>query len=265
MTRYFFHIAYQGTHFRGWQWQSNVSSVQELIELRLAQAIKLEKITIIGCGRTDAGVHANQYFFHADIKTIPDDLKHRLNKLLPKSIVIYEIIPIKEKIHARFDATLRQYDFFAHTSKDPFLFGLSSLFETKKLNLEKMKKAVEIIGMQENFRAFCKSPDKHNTTICRIYSVKLFIDKSGKKIRFQITANRFLKGMIRILMQKILEIGSGTFTLEAFDNCFASNTAAKKTKSALPDGLYLSKVEYSSLKREPMPVSPLFEIEWLEI
>src|SRR5882757_6724738 len=143
--RHFFHIAYQGQHYNGWQKQPGAISVQEVIEKALFKIFKIP-IPIIGCGRTDAHVHASQFFFHADIEDEFDfDLLYRLNKALPQNIAIFDIIKMDGLQHARFDAVQRKYDYFIHTYKDPFLSNQSSFYLQPKLDLHKMKAAVNLL------------------------------------------------------------------------------------------------------------------------
>src|SRR6187549_1956414 len=126
--RYFFHIGYNGFQYRGWQRQPNIPNIQEVLENAISKILKVET-TIMGCGRTDSQVHASQFFFHLDVMEPWDfDLLFRLNKVLPSDIAIFEIIPMADNQHARFDANLRTYDYFIHTYKDPFLSQLSSLY-----------------------------------------------------------------------------------------------------------------------------------------
>jgi tRNA pseudouridine38-40 synthase len=266
VTRYFFHIAYRGTSYRGWQRQPNVRSVQEILEKYLARTLKKEGISIIGCGRTDAGVHASQFIFHFDLESLPERLLYKLNKQLPHDIVIIEIKAVDKKRHARFGATQRTYDYFWHHTKDPFLVGLSSHCDySTPLDLTKMKAAIQYMAKQSDFQAFCKSPDKHNTTICRIDSIRFFQDESGQHFRIQIKANRFLRGMIRILVHKVLEIGEGYRTLEQLTTAFETNKAHEKLKSAPADGLYLSGIEYPNLQLNHQTIFPIFSLNWKEI
>lgn len=249
--RYFFHIAYHGFAYRGWQRQPEIPSVQEVLENAFEKLLK-EKTTVYGCGRTDAKVSASQYFFHIDtLKEWNYDLVFRLNKVLPDDIAIFDIIPVNNDQHARFDASSRTYDYFIHTIKDPFLSEMSSLYLVKDLDVIQMKKAVELLPKYDNYYAFCKSPDKHNHTICNVTSAKLFVEAKGEKIRFQITANRFLKCMIRMLMGKILEIGRRESTVEEFEHSLKTQQAPKLLLPAHPQGLYLSKVTYPFLDIEP--------------
>jgi tRNA pseudouridine38-40 synthase len=245
--KYFFHIAYHGHAYRGWQRQLDSVSVQEVIEDALERVLK-EKLTAFGCGRTDAMVSASQYFFHIETLQQWDfDLVFRLNKVLPDDIAIFDIIPFEEDHHARYDATSRSYDYYIHTYKDPFLNEFSSMYMVNDFDLERMKAAAAMLTKYDNYHAFCKSPEKHNHTICNVTHAALFHNKEGNRIRFSITANRFLKSMIRMLMGKIIEIGKGESSLEEFEQMLKTQVNNKFVIPAHPQGLYLSKVTYPFL------------------
>lgn len=253
--KHFFHIAYKGNRYHGWQRQPNVLNVQEVIETAIGKILKTP-VTIMGCGRTDAQVHATQFFFHLEVDKGWDfDLLYRLNKLLPPDIAVFEIIPVKESQHARFDAMQRTYDYFIHTYKDPFLSERSALYMERNLNLEEMKKGAELFMQHKDFKAFCKSPAKYKHTICHISSSILFRDASGDKIRFQISANRFLSSMVRTMVGALLEIGRGKFTVEELEKCIIAKELPEFIKPAYPQGLYLSKVTYRYLD---IPARPEF-------
>jgi tRNA pseudouridine38-40 synthase len=158
---------------------------------------------------------------------------------------------MEQSAHARFDATARTYDYFIHTYKDPFLSEMSSLYLMKDLNLNEMKRAIALLTEYTNFHAFCRSPEKHNSTVCKVTSAKLYTDVNGDKFRFQITANRFLKGMIRIIVGKLLEIGKGEFTVDEFEHALKTQEEMRLIIPAHPQGLYLSKVTYPSLDLPP--------------
>jgi len=190
--RYFFHIAYHGTKYNGWQKHPGARTVQDVLETALGKLLK-KPVAINGCGRTDAGVHASQYFFHTDIEEEWDfDLFFRLNKILPDDIAIFEIIPMQGQPHARFDAIQRAYDYYIHTYKDPFLGGFSSLYPCRDLDLDKMKAAVALLPQYTDYRGLCKCPDRIEHTVCYVSSAALFADANGDKLRFHISANRFL-------------------------------------------------------------------------
>jgi len=266
LTRYFFHIAYSGKNYRGWQRQPVVLSVQEVLETQLAAVLKLPSITIIGCGRTDAGVHASQFFFHTDLATPPrENLRFILNKTLPPAISVFDIIPTAHNLHARFDAQERTYDYFIHTEKDPFIDEMSALYIDKNLDLVTMKKAVDLLPQYDDYAGFCKQPHLHNTTICRVSKATLFQTKDKKKLRFQIVANRFLRGQIRIIVQKLLEIGVGKFSLEAFEACLINKERPELIPPAHPQGLFLSKVSYPGLELPNKATFTLDEEDWEEV
>ncbi len=244
--RYFFHIAYKGTQYRGWQRQPNAISVQEVLENEINRILKLNTY-IVGCGRTDAEVHASQFFFHLDVKKEWDfDLKFRLNKALPPDIAIYDIIPVADRANARFDAIQRTYDYFIHTEKRPFLCQTSACYQAD-MDVERMRRAAHLLMKYQDYKAFCKTPDKHNTTICNIMNTDLFVKNEGKQIQFQITANRFLRGMIRIIVARLIAVGKGNISLEEFEGYLSATKTPKFTNFAYPQGLYLSKVVYPYL------------------
>ena len=249
--RYFFHIGFKGYNYRGWQRQPKAINVQQVIEEALSQILKIP-ISIMGCGRTDAQVNASQFFFHADIEKEWDyDLLFRINKTLPDDIAVFEIIPVADNKHARFDATMRTYDYFIHTYKDPFLNSVSSLYLERNLNLQKMKEAVSLLPTYHDYRAFCKTPDIYRTTICKVTSATLFSDASGDKFRFQISADRFLGKMIRIIVGKLLVIGRGELSVEEFESYLISKKTPETFEPAYPQGLYLAKVTYPYLDIPP--------------
>lgn len=238
-------------HYKGWQRQAGVFNVQGVLEHALTQILKTP-VSIIGCGRTDAHVHASQFFFHMDIEEPWDfDLMFRLNKLLPGNIAIFDILPMDAQQHARFDAVLRAYDYFIHTYKDPFLNGLSSYYLLDGLDLDRMKQAAALLPDYKNYRAFCTHPDKYEHTICNVMSASLSTDASGDKLRFQITSNRFLGKMIRIIMGQLLKIGKGILSVDEFESYLIENRTPLLITPAHPQGLYLSKVTYPYLNLPP--------------
>jgi tRNA pseudouridine38-40 synthase len=254
--RYFLHISYNGFNYRGYQKQDGVSSVQETIENALSHILK-EAIVIVGCGRTDAQVHATQFFAHMDTEISWDfDLAYRLNQLLPINIVIYDIIKVASNQHARFDASQRTYDYYIHTEKNPFLDETSYFYPCKNLNIDNMNSAVSALLKYQDFQAFCKTPEHNQSTICLISSAKLFINQNGNQLQFQISANRFLRGMIRVIVQKLLEIGTGEKTVEEFESLLIKNETPQIKSIAAPYGLYLSKVTYPFLNIESRATPP---------
>ncbi len=249
--RYFFHIGYLGTNYRGWQRQTKAVNAQEVVETALSQIFKKE-IVITGCGRTDAGVHASQFFFHVDLmKSWDFDLLFRINKVLPDDIAVFEILPFEGEPHARFDAVSRTYDYFIHTYKDPFLHSLSSYYPEKNLDLDKMRTAASLLLRYNDYATFCKSPASYRTTICHVTAANLFVDPSGDRLRFSISANRFLSKMVRVIVGKLLSIGRGELTLDMFESYLATKQSLGEIEPAYPQGLYLSRVTYPFLDIAP--------------
>lgn len=245
--RYFFHIGYNGFQYQGWQKLPQANSIQAIIEEQLSQILKTE-IAIIGCGRTDAQVHASQFFFHADTgQTWDYDLVFRLNKNLPDDIAVFDVLPMEGLPHARLDAVSRTYNYFIHTHKDPFLSTISALYPGRQLNLEEMKKAVSLLPKYNEYRAFCRNTSGHRTTICTVTSANLYRNERGDNIRFEISANRFLNGMIRIIVQKLLQVGSGKLGVAEFEHQLITGES-DVTKGAYPQGLHLSQVKYPFLE-----------------
>lgn len=245
--RYFFHIAYNGFAYQGWQKLPQANSIQEAIETHLSRILKRET-TINGCGRTDSQVHASQYFFHVDLDSEwNDELTFRLNKNLPTDIAAFEVIPMNGEQHARLDAIERTYNYFIHTYDDPFLGTISSPYPERNLKVDEMKKAVMLLPKYNDYRSFCRKLSDQRTTICNIVSANLYVDRNGDNIRFEITANRFLNGMIRMIVQRLLMIGRGELSVDQFEAILNSKEPVDLFRIAYPQGLYLSKVKYPFL------------------
>ena len=249
--RFFFHVAYNGSNFSGWQYQPNSFSIQEVLEEKFYKIFK-RKITVFGCGRTDKGVHASQYFFHIEIiEDLPIDFEFIFKKHLPPSITLFEIIPLKEDQHCRFDALTRTYDYFMHLKSDPYLDNYSTLITSGEgLDFDKMKIAADLVKEYHDFRGLCLQPNSHNNTLCKIVKSKLYIDVKENRLRFSISSNRFLKGMIRVLVSNLIKVGDNSLSLNQFKNYLNNAEISISHKPAPPNGLYLSRVEYQYLKRE---------------
>ena len=218
-------------------------TIQETIELAFAKIYQRE-IAIITCGRTDKGVHARQFYFHLDLEENDlERLKYRLNRMLPSDIMTRSIKTVDDKFHARFSASSRTYQYFFHRHKDPFLQGLSTWIEPE-LDMEAIRSGLKLLGNYEDFRSFCKTPDRHNTTICTIHDFSLKTDLGNERFMIEIKANRFLKSMMRILACRLIELGSGSISLHAFEDLLKKPRSIDNLQAMGPDGLYLHKLEY---------------------
>lgn len=250
---YFLHIGYDGSNYHGWQWQSNMTTVQGTIENALERIFKT-KITVYGCGRTDAGVHASQYFLHIELENAIDyDLKFRLNKNLPDDIAVFDVLKMEDKQHARYDAILRTYDYFIHLYKDPILNKYSSYYEIDDLNFDAIQKAAAMFSKFDDFKAVCRKPHLYKHTLCTITEAKLFVDNDKQRLRFTITGNRFLRGMVRLSVTFLLRVGTGELTLEEFEHIMINKIDVPEKAPALPNGLFLSRIEYPYLKLDSKP------------
>ena len=234
-------ISYKGSSFNGWQIQPNGVTVQEEIEKTLSIILQSE-IGIVGSGRTDAGVHATQQIAHFDSDKIePDQLAFKLNSFLREDIAVNAIRPVKEDVSARFDASSRMYHYHLHRVKNPFKRGLSYLFKPD-LAIDKINSACEIIKNWQNFECFSKVHTEVNHFNCEIFEAKW--ELHGQEHLFIISANRFLRGMVRAVVGTLIDVGTGKTSLEDLKRILESNDRSKAGRAVPADGLYLQKVVY---------------------
>jgi tRNA pseudouridine38-40 synthase len=247
--RYFIHLGFDGTNYSGWQKQENtLNTVQEVIEQTLAKIFR-KSVTVYGCGRTDAGVHASQYVIHIHLDEVPlFDLKFRLNKNLPDDIAVFEIITVADDQHCRYDAVARTYDYFLHWKKDPALIRYSAFYDDLKLDFDLMQKAAALILETKDFKPMCKHPNFYKNTLCKVTKCELFVNEAQGRLRFSITSDRFLRGMIRFCIFFLLKVGSGKMTLAEFEDILKQKKELIQKQPALPNGLFLSRVEYPFLE-----------------
>lgn len=240
--RYFLEIAYRGTSYVGWQVQPNGISVQQKIDEALSTILR-DDIHCIGCGRTDAGVHASQFFLHFDTQvTLPENFSLRLNQFLPAGIAVKRHIPVHEKAHARFDATMRAYEYTFTFQKNPFGNDLMVYRHFKDLDFELMQQACAIIKKYNDFASFCKSNQGSKTTIVNI--VDCYWKDDGERKVLYISADRFLRGMVRLIVGAMIQIGKHKMTLEEFDAGIKNKERFKYALSAPAHGLFLIRVDY---------------------
>jgi len=240
--RFFFEIAYHGSHYAGWQSQKNAVGVQEIVESSLSKILR-EDVKIVGSGRTDTGVHCKQQFFHVDITASfrYDDLQHRLNAFLPRDIVINSIQPVKPDAHARYHATERSYEYHITKTKNPFLDKLALHF-FKPVDVARMNKAADLLLGEHDFESFSKVKTDVNHFRCTIK--KASWKEEGDLLIFYITANRFLRGMVRAITGTLLDVGTGKITISEFQHIMVSRDRKKAGMNVDPHGLYLTRVKY---------------------
>lgn len=239
-------VAYNGTPYSGWQVQPNVPSVQAHINKALS-LITREQIHVVGCGRTDAKVHAKKYFLHFDMKGEPEErLVFKLNRFLGDDIAVRRIMLMPDSAHSRYDATARTYNYHIHLKEDPFLQGLS-YFHFKKVNIELMMQACGLLLEYKDFAPLSKFNADNKTTLCDIKDAFWEYDAENERLMFSITANRFLWNMVRLTVGAMLLIGEGKLSLEEFDSTMRNGGSFKYLKPAPPQGLYLVDVKYPYL------------------
>lgn len=240
--RYFIKLAYNGTAYHGWQIQPNAASVQETLNKAFSVLLNSE-INLMGAGRTDTGVHAREMYAHFDFENPFDipKLVHKLNSFLPKDIVIYQIFPVDSEAHTRFDATKRTYEYHIHLFKDAFLQEQSWHF-TQDLDVNLMNEAAGLLFNHTDFQSFSKVNTDVNTFDCTIFEA--YWTKERNKLIFTISANRFLRNMVRSIVGTLVNVGLHKITLTDFNTIIESKNRNKAGFSVPAHGLYLTKIEY---------------------
>ena len=240
--RYFIEFAYNGKNYHGWQYQPNSITVQEVLNKALSTLLKKE-IDVVGAGRTDTGVHAKQMYAHFDYDNIPDTayLTQKLNSFLPKDIVVYRLIPLHDDAHARFDASSRTYEYHIHTFKDAFI-NEGSWFHFHPLDVNKMNEAAKILFEYNDFKCFSKTHTDVKTYKCVIKEA--YWKQEGNQLIFTVSADRFLRNMVRAIVGTLVNVGLGKITIQDFRDIIESRDRNRAGFSVPAHGLYLTKVIY---------------------
>lgn len=243
VLRFFLELSYKGTSYHGWQRQPNAVSVQQVLEEALSTLLGVE-IQIVGAGRTDTGVHAKQMFAHLDADISIDaakELAHRLNRFLPEAIAIHGIHAVTADAHARFDATSRSYEYHITTQKNPFNSEFAYAFNTP-LDIDAMNTAATLLLKHTNFKCFSRSKTDVKTYDCEI--TKAFWEQQQSGLIFHISANRFLRNMVRAVVGTLLDVGTGKLSLSGFQAVLDSQDRTKAGSSAPAHGLFLTEIRY---------------------
>ena len=244
MNRYFIFFAYDGTHYHGWQIQPNANTVQQELQRALSLVLR-QDIALVGAGRTDTGVHARKMAAHFDWdgqELDTQQVAYRLNRILPRDIAVRDVRLVPQDYHARFSATSRTYHYYIHTQKDPFERHYS-LQTNYPLDFEKMNRAAQHFLQNDDYTAFCKSGGDNKTTICHVTKA-LWIQTSPTTWYFEITANRFLRNMVRAVVGTLIDLGRGKITEQQFDNILQNGTRSDAGESMPGNALFLEDVEY---------------------
>lgn len=244
MQRYFIYLSYDGTRYHGWQIQPNGISVQEVLQNCLSTLLR-QNIEVTGAGRTDAGVHARLMVAHFDIDDAAletGQLAYRLNRILPQDIAVYRLKPVSQDMHARFSATSRTYHYYIHTRKNPFERHYSC-YLGYQLDFQLMNKAAAWLCTIEDFKAFCKAGADVKTTLCHV-TISRWVKTSDTTWYFEITANRFLRNMVRAVVGTLVDVGRGKISIEEFKKIVTSGTRSDAGESMPGNALFLEDIQY---------------------
>lgn len=245
MQRYFIQLSYDGTAYHGWQIQENTfRTIQQVINEMLSRLLN-EPVFITGCGRTDTGVHAKQYYAHFDCtKDLKDDEAKwifKFNHALPPDIAIQKIIRVEANANARFDAVARTYEYHIHRKKNPFLVN-RSYYMYFDLDVEKMNEAAKVLFEYIDFSSFAKSNTQNFTNNCKIYKADWCIKE--EQLIFTISADRFLRNMVRAIVGTLINVGKGKISLDEFKMIIEKKNRSSAGLSVPACGLYLTNITY---------------------
>lgn len=253
--RYFIHLAYEGTNYHGWQKQVNGVSVQEKLNFSVS-CILNEHIVTMGCGRTDAGVHATDFYAHFDTdKELDEKFTFRLNSVLPKDIRVFKVFLVTQNAHARFHAKSRTYEYFIHQHENGFIRNFSTKIHNREMDWDLVIEATKLIPTFKDFTSLCRASEDFSTNLCNVTEARW--DKiirpavagagTDEFMRFTITSNRFLRGMVRKIVGALILIGRHRLTIEDFQKTVEAKEQFKFALTSPPQGLYLTKVRYPNI------------------
>lgn len=242
--RYLIHLAYNGTNYCGWQTQPNLPTVQQTIESALTTLLRTP-VAIVGCGRTDTGVHASDFYAHFDLDgPLADNLVFKLNSYLPPDIAIFSIDPVADNFHARFSAAARTYKYYASCARLPFSQGLYCRIYFNP-DIDAMNAAAAALMQYDDFTSFAKLHTDNKTNICHLTDAHW--NREGEMLVFTITANRFLRNMVRSVTGTLLDVGRGKLTIDGLRQIVEKKNRCAAGVSMPAQGLFLTKVDYPEL------------------
>ncbi|MBO5186109.1 MAG: tRNA pseudouridine(38-40) synthase TruA [Prevotella sp.] len=241
--RYFITFCYDGTNYHGWQIQPNGNTVQAELQRALSVLLRQE-ITVVGAGRTDTGVHARLMTAHFDYGQCLDcaQTAYKLNRILPVDISVSDMKPVEDDMHARFSALSRTYHYYIHTAKNPFLRTYSCEIHYN-LDFDLMNEAAAILTEYDDFEAFCKSHSDVKTTLCNVKSAG-WHRLSPTAWYFEITANRFLRNMVRAVVGTLIDVGRHRLTIEEFRGVIEGRRRTEAGESMPGHALFLEDIKY---------------------
>ncbi|TXD53879.1 MULTISPECIES: tRNA pseudouridine(38-40) synthase TruA [unclassified Polaribacter] len=240
--RYFIELSYNGKKYHGWQIQPDVISVQEKLNKAISTILQ-EDIQVVGAGRTDTGVHASQMFAHFDTKKeLKDEIVFKLNSILPNDISVYKVFLVHDDKHVRFDATSRSYQYKIWLGRNPFLLDFSWQVHSQRPNVTLMNAAAELLLEYEDFQCFSKVKTEVYTFNCTI--TQAFWEQKEDELIFYISANRFLRNMVRAIVGTLIDVGLGRITKEDFRKIIESKNRSNAGLSVPAKGLFLTAIKY---------------------
>ncbi|MBO7470396.1 MAG: tRNA pseudouridine(38-40) synthase TruA [Bacteroidaceae bacterium] len=241
--RFFITLSYDGTRYHGWQIQPNGDSVQQCMQEALSTLLR-KPVEVVGAGRTDTGVHARMMVAHFDWEEPLDgkQLAYKLNKLLPGDIAVQEVRQVEDDMHARFSATSRTYHYYIHTRKDPFLQAYSWQIPFA-LDFEKMNEAAKVLLEYEDFTSFSKVNTDTKTNLCDLKEA-YWEEVAAWQWRFTITANRFLRNMVRAIVGTLVEVGRGRTSIEEMRQIIEAKDRCQAGESVPGKALFLVDIKY---------------------
>jgi tRNA pseudouridine38-40 synthase len=247
LARFLIELSYKGTPYNGWQIQLNTNNtIQRVVNEKISVLLQ-EEIMVTAAGRTDAGVHAQQNFAHFNSKKeIPPDFVHRLNFMLPNDIAAKKIFEVPESFNARFDALKRTYEYIIAYGKSALEYDLMCYYPYEKLDTKKLNEVASFLKMQTDFSAFSKRKTQVKTNLCKIFEAEWNFDGKKNEHHFVISADRFLRGMVRGIVGTSIRFARGKLSVDGLKKIIESKQPHKTDFSAPAQGLRLMKVEYAS-------------------
>lgn len=240
--RYFIELSYKGTNYHGWQIQPEANSIQAEINKAIATILQKE-VNVVGAGRTDAGVHASQMYAHFDTEIkLNSDFVYKFNSILPNDIVIHSLSKVADEAHARFDAVSRSYEYRIWLGRNPFLLETTWQLHQQKLDVDLMNEAAKVLLEYTDFECFSKVKTDVKTFDCTVTNAEW--KQEGQNLTFYISANRFLRNMVRAIVGTLIDVGLGKKTVEDFKKIIKSKKRSEAGLSVPAQGLFLTEVKY---------------------
>ena len=240
--RYFIELSYNGKNYHGWQMQPDAISIQEKLNEALSKVWQ-ETIEVVGAGRTDTGVHAKQMFAHFDVQSqVKEEIVYKLNSILPNDIVVSKLVEVEPEKHARFDAVSRSYEYKIWLGRNPFLLDFYWQIHSQYLDVKAMNQAAKILLKYKDFQSFSKVKTDVYTYNCDIFDA--YWEVNNEELTFYISANRFLRNMVRAIVGTMVDVGLGKISVLDFEEIIKSKNRSNAGLSVPARGLFLTEIKY---------------------